>query len=96
MTLAEGRELSELSLRAPKGWPGGVFVFIWAGIQGSAYSYRSNLSPFWQRTHPKLKALMSVSLAVKHWTGRMASGQAVSEVTTQAAGRGTDMLAFLP
>lgn len=47
---------------------GVVSVFTWAGIQGSAYSYRCNLSHHWQRTHPKLKALMSVSLAAKHWS----------------------------
>lgn len=46
---------------------GVVSVFTWAGIQGSACSYRCNLSHYWQRTHPKLKALMSVSLAAKHW-----------------------------
>lgn len=67
MTLAEGRGLSELSLREPKGWPEVVSVFTWAGIQGSDYSYRCNLSHHWQRTQPKLKALMSVSLAAKHW-----------------------------
>lgn len=61
---------------------------------GLSLSHRYNLFHYWQRNCPEQKALMSVSLATKHWQGGGGS-QSRRQMTTQAETLGFPSLALL-